>query len=139
MIFSFENRELNPDCRDVLNTAAVLETTEFNVFRLAYRKWFGKLTSDTEIERFYVPYMFREVVPPWVRSFCRVILKSEENGQLDAREYVTPKPRLKRQVVVRFVVKLIIAIVSMILLILLADLAAQQMGLAGRCMFPPCY
>lgn len=139
MKLSFENGDLSPGCRDVLNTAALLETSEFNVFRLAYRSWYGKTISDDEIERFYIPYMFREVVPHWVRSFCRMILKSEKSGELDTRDYVPPEPRPKKHEVSQFTLKLIIAVNCLIILLMLADQAAIQMGLDERCMFPPCY
>jgi len=139
MWLSFENTDLNPGCREVLNTAALLETSEFNVFHLAYRSWYGKTVSDKEIERYYVPYMFREVVPHWVRSFCRMILESEKSGKLDARNYVPPEPPPKKHEVSQFMMKLIIAINCLIILLKLADQAAVQMGLADNCMFPPCY
>ncbi len=139
MKLSFENTDMSPGCLDVLNTAALLETTEFNVFRLAYRNWYGKNINDNEIERFYVPYMFREVVPPWVTSFCRMILKLEKSGKLNTRKYVPLERRPKRQEVSQFAMKLIIAINCLIILLMLADQAAVQMGLDERCMFPPCY
>lgn len=57
------------------------------MFHIAYRFWHGRETNDQSIERYFVPYMFRSVVPFWVRQLCRQILQADANGTLDPTQY----------------------------------------------------
>ena len=67
------DENIGPDVLAVLKTSALLEITEFEVFRIAYRDWFGRRVADNIIEPFYTDYMFNEVVPAWVRLGCSVV------------------------------------------------------------------
>ena len=60
-----------PDVRDVLWTARLLDITEFEVFRVAYRCWYNKSPGDRFLEYQFVPYMFNGIAPFWVRAFTR--------------------------------------------------------------------
>ena len=60
-----------PDVRDVLWTARLLEITEFEVFRVAYRCWYNKSPGDRFLEHQFVPYIFNGIAPFWVRAFTR--------------------------------------------------------------------
>ncbi len=139
MFFSLDEDDLPPDCRDVLNTAAVLETTEFNVFCLAHRHWFGGVLPDGAMERFYVPYMLEDIVPPWVRSFCRVVLDAYQRGELDIRQYVKPETPVSTTTFRQIKKHLVTAAIAVIVLLVLAQEAARQVGLSTQCMFPPCH
>lgn len=59
------------DIADVLKGAALLKVTRFELFRIAYRRWFGFDLQDRVLKRSYLPYMFRSQVPPWVRKLTR--------------------------------------------------------------------
>jgi hypothetical protein len=80
------------DVRDVLDAAALLHVTEFHLFHIAYRFWHGRETDDPSIERYFVPYMFRSVVPFWVRQLCRQILQADARGTLDPAQYGIARP-----------------------------------------------
>lgn len=89
----FDEKKMPGDVADVLEAAALLEVTEFELFRIAYRRWFGTDIRDRELERFYLPYMFRGRVPPWVRQLTRAVIAAAETDTLDPRSYgVLPRP-----------------------------------------------
>jgi hypothetical protein len=83
----FDERKMPGDVADVLEAAALLEVTEFELFRIAYRRWFGVDLQDRELERFYLPYMFGSRVPPWVRQLTRSVIAEAEAETLDPRTY----------------------------------------------------
>ena len=83
MFFSDTEKSIPMDVRNVLDVAALLQITEFHLFHIAYRYWHGRDTSDYSIERVFVPYMFRSVVPFWVRQLCRHVLQAQAEGTLD--------------------------------------------------------
>ena len=97
MFFVECEKSIPLDVRNVLDTAAVLQVTEFNLFRIAYRHWHGCDASERSIEQFFVPYMFRSIVPYWVRQLCRHVLQADAEGTLDPAEFgiVSPVEEVK--------------------------------------------
>lgn len=76
--------------QDVLRVAEVarlLRVNEFDLFRLAYRRWHGRDARTKALERLFAGYMFRQQIPPWVRQFCRDVLARAEAGALDPEEF----------------------------------------------------
>ena len=59
------NSPVTNDVQTVVDTAAVLHVSEFDVFHLAYEKWFGQPAPNTEIDKEFNHYMKREIVPMW--------------------------------------------------------------------------
>ena len=92
MFFVECEKSIPLDVRNVLDTAAVLQVTEFNLFRIAYRHWHGCDASERSIEQFFVPYMFRSIVPYWVRQLCRHVLQADAEGTLDPAEFGIASP-----------------------------------------------
>jgi hypothetical protein len=89
----FDEGKMPGDVADVLEAAALLEVTEFEFFRIAYRRWFGADIRDEDLERLYLPYMFHGRVPPWVRQLSRQVIAEAEAEALDPRTYgVLPRP-----------------------------------------------
>lgn len=87
MFFIDTEKSVPVDVRNALNAAALLQVTEFRLFHIAYRYWHGRDASDRSIEQFFVPYMFRSVVPFWVRQLCRQVLQAEAQGTLDPTQF----------------------------------------------------
>ena len=89
------------DSRDVTVAAGRLGLTEFDFFRLCYRRWFGRMPDERALEQAFAAFMFRGHVPPWVRAATRQVLAADRAGTLDAeaygagrfRERATPPPR----------------------------------------------
>lgn len=81
----------NPDkqrgesgCHAVVVAAAVLGLREYDFFRLAYRRWFGRLPDEAALEAAFSRYMFAQSVPPWARHLSREVLDRRRQGTLDA-------------------------------------------------------
>ncbi len=134
----FGERNVPVDVKDVLRTASLLSIPEFQVFRLAYARWFGREGSEQEIERHYLPYMFGDQVPHWVRSFTRHALDLARRDELDPAVLGIPRPRRNRRDVNRGRLFLLAIALTLTSLFLLARLATDLLGLHG-CIFPPCY
>ncbi len=92
MFFVECEKSIPLDVRNVLDTAALLQVTEFSLFRMAYRHWHGCDASERSIEQFFVPYMFRSIVPYWVRQLCRHVLQADAEGILDLAEFGVTAP-----------------------------------------------
>ena len=134
----FRRDRTPPDVTAVLRTSGVLAVSEFRVFELAYVSWYGVETDEKSIERHFFPYMFREEVPHYVRAFTRRILSLERAGSLDPKDFgIEADPRTVRGVVSGLFYSLSI-VASMTVLVLLAKVTAESLGLS-ECMFPPCF
>lgn len=87
MLFGDSEKSIPADVHNVLDAAALLQVSEFCLFQLAYRHWHGRDTTEQSIERHFVPYMFRSVVPFWVRQLCRRVLQASADGTLDPVDF----------------------------------------------------
>ncbi len=137
------DQDLQPDVHSVLDAAAILDITEYELFRLAYRRWHGEQVEENALEPFFVAYMFNDVVPLWVRDFSRLVQRRSQLGTLDSKELGLDLRLRTPQMVrrgIRIAVTLFTVMATLIVtLIILAETAAQLMDLGERCMFPPCY
>lgn len=134
-----EEKHLRPDERSVLAAAALLDITEYDLFHLAYRRWHGRTANDSQIEPFFVAYMFERIVPLWVRHFSRLVERLSDRGELDANKLgVKILPRSRHMVSRGMRYGVTIALV-LVVLVVLAEFMAQFLDLGERCMFPPCY
>ena len=93
----FVDAKIPDDCNAVLDAAAILDMREIDLFRLAFRRWFGREVGDSQIERVFAAYMFQNIVPPWTRHFARHVLARAAEGRLNAAElgalkYTRPPP-----------------------------------------------
>ena len=135
----FDEKKMSADVADVLETAALLEVTEFELFGIAYRRWYGAGIAERDLEQLYLPYMFHGRVPLWVRQLAREVLAQAEAGRLDPKAYgILPKP-LSMDMYhqgLRYLLWL-----SLILGTLLTGAAtvAQLAPWYQSCYLPPCY
>lgn len=72
------------DCRDAAEAALSMGLKEFDFFRLAYRRWFGRQPDEKLLENVFAAYMFGRVVPTWVRHLARQVSERRRQGTLDA-------------------------------------------------------
>lgn len=133
------DQALRPDIHSVLDAAALLDITEFELFRLAYERWHGAPVDEAVLESFFVAYMFNDVVPMWVRYFSRLVQRRSQLGTLDYKEFGVNLSMRTPQMVRRGVRFTVILVTVLATLVVLAETAAQLMNLGERCMFPPCY
>jgi hypothetical protein len=85
--FTLDEDEIPPDELEVLRVSSILQITEFHLFELAYHRWFGKNANEAHIEKHFTAYMFGRMVPPWVRQFCRDVLRRDRDGTLNPTEF----------------------------------------------------
>ena len=134
----FIDSDIPPDIRDVLDTAAALDVTEFRVFELAFTGWFGRSALPEQLERYFVPYMFDGTVPPWVRQFTREVLRRQDRGELRRADFGLLLPQRTRGQILTgggWAALLIIAFV----LLLLGASSTSLLPVLKQCYFPPCY
>lgn len=133
------DENIRPDVQAVLDAAALLDITEYDVFHLAYARWHGERADENTMEPFFVAYMFHDVVPLWVRHFARKVQDLSRLGRLDRASMgveLLPSTRRMVRAGVRYTVGIVTAL---LVLLVLAQFAAQFIGLSARCFFPPCY
>ncbi len=75
-----------PDFAAAMKAAEALGVSEFDFFRLAFRRWSGCEADEKTLERYFCPYMFHQIVPVWVRHFSRDVLSRDTAGRLNAAE-----------------------------------------------------
>ncbi len=133
------DKKLPPDLMSVLNAAAMLDVTEYEVFQLAWWRWHGQRSDPEAIEPHFVAYMFRGVVPPWVRYFSRSVEEHFERGDLDRGAFGVVRLRESRQMASRGMRYTVIVMALVVFVVWLAQVAAKFSQLLDRCLFPPCY
>ncbi len=133
----FDEKSIPADVWSVLRTASLLSVGEFRVFEIAYEQWFGEKGSEDEIERYFVGYMFKDRVPPWVRHFTNRVAQLDKEGTLDPAAFGIARRRESSEQQSRGYDFLFIAFAALFLLILLSEWTARV--LKYQCMFPPCY
>ncbi|NIR59678.1 MAG: hypothetical protein GWO02_09215 [Gammaproteobacteria bacterium] len=132
--------DMRPDIRDVLDAAALLDVTEYTVFDLAYRDWFGERAAGGLLERAFARYMFDDIVPSWVRHYTRTVVQRAERGELDPEafgvQWEAPDPRDVWRG--RVYISVIIG-VTLLMWLATAVGPAELLSFAEGCYLPPCY
>ena len=133
------DEQIDPDIQSVLNAAAMLDVTEFELFRLAYLRWYGQVPVDEKVEPHFVAYMFRNVVPLWVRHFARKVERLFHRGELDRRALGVDRLSATPEMV-SLGIRYSVAIGTLLIaLTVFAEFVATVLDLGERCLFPPCY
>lgn len=69
-----------------------LELSEYEVFQLAYNDWYGKRMEDSLMGYRFENYIDEDVVPFWVWTFTKGVIKKYEKEEIDPADYgITPK------------------------------------------------
>ena len=126
------------DVLKVLRTSAILSISEFRLFGLAYESWYGREGDESTIERHFLPYMFSDQVPFWVRWYTQKVLDLERKGHLEPAELGIETPHASPSLLRRGFVYSFIVLLSVIGLLLIARAAVATLGI-DDCFFPPCY
>ena len=140
----FDERRFEPDVVDVLEAAALLQVTEFELFRLTYRRWHGAAAADGDvsdevIERYYLPYMFHDRVPAFVRHLAREVVARADEDRLDPRDFgVMPRP-LSMDMYNRGLRYILWVVIIFGSLLTGAIVVVDPMPWYRSCYLPPCY
>ncbi|MDH3690542.1 MAG: hypothetical protein OEU36_13770 [Gammaproteobacteria bacterium] len=133
------DENIGTDIAQVLDASALLDITEYHFFQLAYLRWHGSFADEQVMEPIYAAYMFRELVPSWVRHFARLVCRLDRMEKLDKNALGVPQLPSTRQMVRRGTRYTVIVASAITALIVIAEFTAQTLQVAERCMFPPCY
>lgn len=133
------DENLAPDIDSVLNATALLDITEWDFFNLAYNRWHGGPAGDDVMEPIFAAYMFRDIVPLWVRDFARLVERLYRRGRLDRRALGVDRLPSSRQMVSRGMRYGVFIVVVVTALIVFVEFMAQIIKIGERCLFPPCY
>ena len=138
-MFLFIHKTLPNEQQSVLDAVALLDITEYELFKLAYQNWFGEEIADPELEPYYVRYMFYQEIPPWVRYYVRKIQYLEKNNKLNKNalgiEIIPFSARMFRKGL-----KVILGLIFLVVfLIVLASVSGEGLTFLDQCYFPPCY
>ena len=129
----------NPDTGVVTEAADLLDTSEFGLFSLAYERWHGRSPEPRVIEKHFAAYMFRSVVPPWVRHLAREIVAKASEGTLRGSDYGIQATPLSPDLVRRGRIHGAVLLAVCILLLLASWYYDDLVRWVGNCYFPPCY
>lgn len=136
---SFQYDDTPADCVLVAETAGLLEITEFHLFQLAFKEWYGREIRDYEAESYFSDFMYFDRVPFWVRRFCHRILNLHEAGKLNPCDYGIMPERFEYRLLRWAVRGVTVVLAVFILLLFLANTAGDLMPFLKECYFPPCY
>ena len=129
--------ELSEDVVGVLDSAGLLEVSEFQVFRMAYKSWFGEPAGESDLralDRYFFDYLYRDRVPPWVRAFTREVVRRERAGALDLADYgIVHQPPTPTMIYlgIRYGIWAAFTIAFLIA-------SAHMVTTPASCSFPPC-
>ena len=62
---------------------AALGILDFELFRTAWRNWYGAEPEDGRLEPAFVAYLYTNRLPGYVRHFARRVLDAAAKGRLD--------------------------------------------------------
>lgn len=89
---------LDPNARQVIDAAAILEISEYELLALAYREWYGRAPCTQELSAAFGPYMFHGRTPFWAVALARQVIALHDAGKLAESRFARagqPPPRLR--------------------------------------------
>jgi hypothetical protein len=72
--------------------AAELEVSEYEVFALSHRLWFGTEASEEVLNTVFKQYLFQERIPFWAHDAVRKAVCMLEEGSFDPRAFGIEPP-----------------------------------------------
>jgi hypothetical protein len=86
------------EVRLVAQAAEALEVGEFELFRAAYRAWYGDEPETKRLERDFAGYLKAQRLPAYVRHFARQVVAEAETGRPAERPELDGLKRRERLV-----------------------------------------
>ncbi len=80
--YAFKVRILS-DADLAAEAKAALDILDFELFRTAWRSWYGAEPEDRRLEPAFVAYLYTTRLPSYVRHFARQVLDAAAAGRLD--------------------------------------------------------
>jgi hypothetical protein len=67
--------------------AGVLQISEYELFRIAYRNWFNHPLTDNRLDSLFKDYLAYGDAPYWVNDFSRKVHEKFKAGELNYKDY----------------------------------------------------
>ena len=67
--------------------SAILQISEYELFRIAYLKWFDHPISENRLDFIFKDYLVNSSAPYWVNDFARKAHEKFKAGELNYRDY----------------------------------------------------
>ena len=67
--------------------AGILQISEYELFSIAYVKWFDRPISEKRLDPLFVDYLATGHVPYWVNDFARKAHEKFKAGELNYKDY----------------------------------------------------
>lgn len=67
--------------------AAVLQISEYELFRIAYLSWFNHAISEKRLDTLFIDYLANGDPPYWVNDFARKANEKFKAGELNYKDY----------------------------------------------------
>ena len=74
----------DPKRSEILHAANLLQIGEFQLIQLAYKVWYRENLPENKINNIFTEYMITGIIPIWVTSYARDILKLDRANVLDS-------------------------------------------------------
>lgn len=67
--------------------ASVLQISEYELFRIAFRSWFNHPITETGLDTEFKKYLASGGAPYWVNDFARKVHEKFKAGELNYKDY----------------------------------------------------
>jgi hypothetical protein len=84
------------DAEAVSFAAGLLEISEFRLFEIAYKDWFGIEATRKAMDGFFGSYLKSGLLPFWLRNTVRKIIFEHRKGNLTPGRFGIDQPCLSR-------------------------------------------
>ena len=74
----------NPKRSEILSAANLLQIGEFQLIQLAYKVWYKENLPEDKINNIFGEYMIKGIIPIWVATYAKDILKLDQVNVLDS-------------------------------------------------------
>ena len=78
--------EDNPKRSEIIQAANLIQIGEFQLIQLAYKSWYNEELPEEKINSIFNEYMVTNIVPIWVTSYAKDILKLDKAGVLNSND-----------------------------------------------------
>jgi hypothetical protein len=73
----------NPKRSLIIQAANLIQIGEFQLIQLAYKAWYNQELPEDKINNIFSEYMVTDIIPIWVTSYAKDILKLDKVDVLD--------------------------------------------------------
>ena len=84
------------DAEAVSFVAGLLDISEFRLFEIAYKSWFGSEATKKTMDVFFGSYLKSGLIPFWLRNMVRTIICKHRQGDLTPGRFGIDQPCVSR-------------------------------------------